>query len=654
MIDKENAKKHSIRIKESGEKHQQKKQELIKQIKKLLPRVIDSDNNLNVKTLEGLVNVSGKTSKTKGYELTFAGKEYADYLADLSTKYELKTERKQSKDFDSTSNVVIRGDNIEALKILYQNYFGKVKMIYIDPPYNLENDEFIYKDNFKVSDKDLIEDFHMDEEDIEFLTNIYGTRAHSGWLAFMYPRLKLARDLLSEDGVIFISIDDGEHAGLKIMCDEIFGEASFVANITRKQSSGSKNDTGPDKIISSTDYILCYSKKEFSFSPILKKNDKTYKHSDEKGAFSPRPLEKQGGGDTLPDRVNLGYSIYHNKATKDVKVKFDYDINREDVYDAPDPKLIKKGYICYRPKKRGTQLGRWRWGPETFLKRYSDGEVFFNGERVSSKDRPSEFLEKYPNSLLLDFINTQGTTRLKELFDGDTMFTFPKPVNLIKHLLISTTEEDDIVLDFFAGSGTTGDAVMQLNAEDGGERRFILVQLDEKLHSKKNKEAYNFCTKNKLEPVISSITIERLNRAGEKIKQEIRGENGKKGDLIRDGHQELPDTGYKVYSLEEKPEILEDGGIFKASKVRNTEDTLINMMCVTLKGLDTPVEEIKKDKIYMAGGEVYVIDVVALQDLRGIDDIESLKINLNGWANIDLDSMFSLSQAFKENLTVVY
>ena len=644
MIDKENAKKHSIRIKESGEKHQQKKQELIKQIKKLLPRIIDSDNNLNIKALEGLVNVSGKTSKTKGYDLTFAGKEYADYLADLSTKYEFKTERKQSKDFENTSNVVIRGDNLNVLKILYQNYFGKVKMIYIDPPYNTKSEEFVYKDDFKVSDKELIEDYGMDEEEQKFLQNTYGTRAHSGWLAFMYPRLKLARELLSKDGMIFISIDDHESANLKIICDGIFGEANFISQITVKSNPGGRDYGG---VALTHDYVLVYSKSIDIEPDLIENKEKVFKYEDELGPFNDLELRNRSVKFNIDNRPNLYYPFYVNPTSAD-KDGF-YEVSLE----------ARKGWTEVFPLvSQGVQTV-WRWGkPKSQMnlntnvkaKKKRDGTFM-----IIKKDRSS--LRRVRSILDDKGVRTErGSLRLKEVFDGEKPFDYPKSDILIKTLveLGAGQDEEALVLDFFAGSGTTGDAVMQLNAEDGGQRKFILIQADEKINRKKNTEAYDYCSKNKLQPVISSVTIERLNRAGEKIRQDIEGKNGKKGNLIKEGHEELPDIGYKVYSLEEKPKILEDGGIFKASKTRSTEDILINMMCVTLKTLETPITEIEKNKIYMAGGEVYVIDQVTPAQLKEVENIESAKINLNGWANIDLNSMFNLSQSFEENLTVIY
>ena len=228
MINKSQAEQNNLNIIDSSQVLQDDKNQIIEKLKQLLPNVINSDNQLDTRALQDVLNIANTTSNNQGYELTFAGKGIAKAKADEPTTKELKVELEQSKDFDNTENVVIRGDNIDTLKILKANYTNKIKMIYIDPPYNTKSENFVYNDNFKKSEAELIKEFGLAEETQNFLSNVYGTRSHSGWLSFMYPRLKIARELLKEDGVIFISIDDNEQANLKIMCDEIFGEGNFV------------------------------------------------------------------------------------------------------------------------------------------------------------------------------------------------------------------------------------------------------------------------------------------------------------------------------------------------------------------------------------------------------------------------------------------
>lgn len=235
MINKSQVEQNNLKILDSSQVLQNDKDQIIAKLKQLLPNVINSDNQLNTQALKDVIDIVNTTSNNQGYELTFAGKGIAKAKADEPTIKELKAELEQSKDFDNTENVVIRGDNIDTLKILRANYTNKIKMIYIDPPYNTKSENFVYNDNFKKNEEELIKEFGLAEETQNFLTNVYGTRSHSGWLSFMYPRLKIARELLKEDDVIFISIDDNEQANLKIICDEIFGEENFVTTLKWKR-----------------------------------------------------------------------------------------------------------------------------------------------------------------------------------------------------------------------------------------------------------------------------------------------------------------------------------------------------------------------------------------------------------------------------------
>lgn len=304
-----------------------------------------------------------------------------------------------------------------------------------------------------------------------------------------------------------------------------------MGQITRKQSSGSKNDTGNNRVITSADYILIYGKSSFVFNPFLVKNAKKFNRKDEEGNYSLRILEKQGGGDTLPERPSMGYSIYYNEKVNDVKLLFDYDLNNSPVYEPQNEELLNKGYVCYRPQPRGSgdmALGRWRWGDGTFIEKFNANVVHFENGRVYAKERETEYIEKFPESVLLDYINTQGTNDLKQIF-ADKVFDFPKPVNLIKFLLSLGTSSDSLVLDFFSGSATTAHAVMQLNAEDGGKRKYIMVQLPEQTPEKSEARNAGYNT-------ICEIGKERIRRAGTKIQAE---------------HPEATiDTGFRVLRLD--------------------------------------------------------------------------------------------------------
>ncbi|QUE32184.1 site-specific DNA-methyltransferase [Francisella philomiragia] len=491
----------------------------IDKLKQLFPDVF-SQGQINFEKLQAVLG-ERICEDEEHYKFTWHGKKKAEHEATKTRSTgTLRPVKADSKHWDSTNNIFIEGDNLEVLKLLQKSYHNKIKMIYIDPPYNTGKD-FVYKDNYK----DNLTNYkkitgQVDGEGMVISSNTDKSgRYHTDWLNMMYPRLKLARNLLKDDGVIFISIDDNEQANLKKMCDEIFGEDNFVGNITRKQSSGSKNDTGYNKIVSTTDSILCYARMNFVFYPIRVKPNKKYQYSDEYGRYDVRALEMQGGDDTLPLRNKMGYSIYYHAEIKRVVIKHDYDLKNQNVYEYPCENLLSQGYVCYRPRKRGNEYGIWRWGKETFLDKYASGDVYFDNTRVYLKEREVEYIDKYPDSLVVDYLNTHGTNELKHIFNGRKIFSFPKPVSLIRYLTSLSVSKNDIILDFFAGSGTTGDAVMQLNAEDGGNRKYICVQLDEPICEKDNKEAFNFCTdpKNNFKPVISSITKERLRRAGDKI-----------------------------------------------------------------------------------------------------------------------------------------
>ncbi len=424
-----------------------------------------------------------------------------------------------------SGNKIIHGDNLEALKALLPEYEGRVKCIYIDPPYNTGNEGWIYNDNVNSPKirKWLGQVVGKEAEDL--------TR-HDKWLCMMYPRLKLLHRLLREDGAIFISIDDNEQANLKLICDEIFGSGNFVGQIARKQSSGAKNDTSDGRLISISDYIICYKKNHFRFKPFKIENTKKFKLQDELGFFSIRALEMQGGGDTLPERSKMGYSIYYNKETNDVKLLFDYDLNKDPVYEEPNKEFLEQGYECYRPRKRDMALGIWRWGDETFMKRFKNNGVYFSKDRVFMKERATDYVEKYPESLLTDFLNALGTNELKEIFN-QRVFDFPKPLGLLTFIFSIVTNKNSIILDSFAGSGTTAHAVLNLNKSDGGNRKFILVEMED---------------------YAESITAERVRRV---IKGYGEGKNSVEG------------TGGDFNYYELGPEMLIDGNINENQPVEN-------------------------------------------------------------------------------------
>ena len=613
MIPIDAARRHGFTVSDgSDDSHEA----LVSKLRMLLPGVITEDGLVDVNALQNVVGKERVTTNDQRHELRFAGKGVAGYLAGTPTDMELKTERGQSKDFDATSNVVIKGDNLDVLKILRKSYYGLIKAVYIDPPYNIDKDDFVYNDNFKKNESELIEELGLDQETIERFQELYGTKTHSGWLAFMYPRLRMAERLLADEGVIFISIDDHEHASLKLMCDGVFGESNFVGNIVWE--GGRKNDS---KFLSvATDYILVYAKNLLS----LKANHTTWRlrkegidaiynkaenlkrlHGTGYVAMTKDLREWYGG----MDKKNPAWKNRHYKSIDEKGVFFPGDISWPGgggpKYEVIHPRTGKPVKV----PKTG-----WRFPQKSEMdKRILEGRVEF-GQDEARVPQYKRYLHEIEGQVMSNVIYKDRRAAKKALDSilAENVFNDPKDVGVLEDILRLTTQKSDIILDFFAGSGSTGEAVMRLNAEDGGTRKFILVQIDEEI-KKGKKEAIEFCTKNRLDPVISSITIERLNRVGETIKKE---------------HQNV-DIGYKTFSLKTRPKIVSDRSqeiLLSASHTnRNTADTLFNMLWSTGKPLDTPITTVIGDKLYEIDGEMYVLGNVDLS--KYVDR----KINVDGW-----------------------
>ena len=423
-------------------------------------------------------------------------------------------------DWDNTQNLYIEGDNLEVLKLLQKSYLGKVKMIYIDPPYNTGND-FVYHDDFAMSADEYAEaSGAVDELGNKYIKNMDSNgRFHSDWCSMMYSRLMVARTLLSEDGVIFISIDDNEVENLRKICDEVWGENNFVTNIVWQSTAGS--NTGTD-IVTVTENILVYTKNRnvFKFNGKLS-DENSYTLSDEyeniRGKYSLDKVDRRRVGShysealnypiTMPDgslRYPGGYSEKSAEGWNYLwsKTKVDWG--------------LKNGFIVFKQNN-----GVWN----VYNKRYS---------KVDNEGNVIERSTPYRNLITSDICNTaQGTAEIRNLF-GNRFFDFPKPTKIINILLntVVRKDKDSIILDFFSGSATTAHAVMQLNAEDGGNRKFIMVQLPEETpeDSEARKAGYN---------TIPEIAKERIRRAGKKIKEESPLTTA---DL---------DTGFRVFRLDE-------------------------------------------------------------------------------------------------------
>lgn len=494
------------------------------------------------------------------YQFTWPDKRAAVRLANAPTTMTLRPCREESVDFDNTENLYIEGDNLDVLKVLRETYLGKVKMIYIDPPYNTGND-FVYNDDFAQGKGEFEETSGLFDEEgnqtvdpMQRNTESNG-RFHTDWLNMIYPRLKVARDLLTDDGVIFISIDDCELENLRKICNEIFGESNFIAQCVRKRRDSQANLS--KNISPIHEYVVIYAK---HYGDILNKvsaniDESAYKNpdNDPRGAYVTMPCTNKGG------------------AVYTVKTPTGAEITEE-----------------------------WRFKKETYNALLADNRLVFprGGE---GKPRYKLFLsEKKAEGQLantwLDTLasNQEATREIKEIFNDKLLFDTPKPVGLLVFCIQLATKKDSIILDFFSGSAATAHAVMKLNAEDGGNRKFIMVQLPEKTEEKS--EAYKAGYKN-----ICEIGKERIRRAGKKVKEEA----GLQAQNL--------DTGFRVLKLDSSnmedvyytPEEFTLGSLFAENLKadRSNEDLLFQVM------LELGIElSAKIETKQIAGKTVYFVD----------------------------------------------
>ena len=472
----------------------------------------------------------------EAYEFTWVGKKEAIVEANRPIRKTLRPVPEKSKDWQKTENLYIEGDNLEALKLLQEAYLGQVKMIYIDPPYNTGND-FIYNDTFKMSEEELAEGMGLfDEEGNKRFTENSATnpRFHSDWCSMIYSRLLVAKKLLSEDGVVFISIDENELTNLRKISDEVFGSRNFVVQIIWKKRSTPPND---QVIGAAHEYIVVYAKDAFTVKLNLRKR------TDEQNARYQNPDNHPKGpwasGD-LSANVKGG--------------RFVQSLN----YPIINPNT---GEAHYPPNN-----GNWRFSKEKVDELLRNNEIFF-GKDGKGRPKLKRFLSDIKDGItytsLWDFVplNTVGSAEMTEIFGNLSVFENPKPTGLIKEILALGSDKNTTILDFFSGSATTAHAVMQMNAEDGGHRRFIMIQLPEKTDEKSEAKKAGFDT-------ICDIGEERIRRAGEKIKEE--------SPLTT---KEL-DTGFRVFRVDDS----------------NMKDVYYSADALSQDVLDGMISNIKEDR----------------------------------------------------------
>lgn len=481
--------------------------------------------------IDKLLNLCGEyiDEDFEKYKFEWKGKAECYRIAQKRSTGTLRPCPKESVNFDTTNNLYIEGDNLEVLKLLQTSYYRKVKMIYIDPPYNTGND-FVYEDDFTDP---MAKYKEVTQQTTKSNPETMG-RFHTNWLNMMYPRLRLASNLLRDDGVIFISIDDNEEHNLRKLCDEVFGEENFVSKFIWINNERGRSI---DKYISNTnDFILMYAKSIDSLSINFKRESgehllKEYNLKDDISYYKKGdPLYNNNSKFNIETRPNLVYSIYINKTTNEKRCIDEKYKGDNGLWILPQDNKLGNEWIKVVPPLRNTNglIGCWRWSiskfmaeneQELILEQLNSGKyMFFSKNRLTGDN---EKLSKYKN-IIQNITSASATTEVVNVLDGK-YFDHPKPTNLIKILCDIGLSSNDIVLDFFSGSGTTAHAVMQLNAEDGGNRKFICVQLPELCDEKS--EAFKNGYKN-----ICEIGKERIRRAGAKIN---------KGD-----------TGFKVFKLD--------------------------------------------------------------------------------------------------------
>lgn len=495
--------------------------ELAEQLAELVPEAV-ADGKIDVLKLQELL-AQDAADTTERFGLFWPGKSRALRIAQMPTTATLRPEPEKSKDWDTTKNVFIEGDNLEVLKILQKHYHGKIKMIYIDPPYNTGKD-FVYSDNYKEGLGSYLEwTMQVSEEGRKIATNSETEgRFHSNWLTMMYPRLKLSRNLLSEEGVVFISIDDNEQDNLKKLCNEIFGEANFVAQLPTIMNLKGNNDQFG--FAGTHEYTFVYAK---NISTVqlnqfaVEDGALEAWEEDSKGLFKKGANLKATGADApRAKRPNMYFPLY---------VSPNLEISLE-----PKPEWLE-----VLPVTDGQDV-RWRWSREKFMNEQDDVIVVPSGDSYTfyKKQRPAlgDVPTSKPKSTFYkpDYSSGNGTAVVKRLFDGKKVFDNPKPLSLIEDFIQIGLGNDGVVLDLFAGSATVAHAVMDMNSKDQGRRSFISVQLPEPTEEESDAKQLGFLN-------IADISRERIRRAGQGLKSS--------GGLLTDiAHS---DTGFRSYRLSE-------------------------------------------------------------------------------------------------------
>jgi adenine-specific DNA-methyltransferase len=616
----------------------------LNKLKKIIPEAF-TENKIDWEKLKATL-AEDIEFKNERYVLNWAGKSDAFRVLQSSTTATLVPDKDESVNFDTTENIFIEGENLEVLKVLQKSYFGKIKMIYIDPPYNTGNDNFIYPDKFsetkeeylsRIGDKD--ETGYLTREGLFRKNSKDSGHYHSNWLSMMYPRLFLARNLLRDDGVIFVSIDDNEVHNLRLLMNEVFGEENFVGQITVQSNPRGRQS---EKFFATVhDYIIVYARNTDSFiiagAELSEKQLSEFKFEDKKNRkYRLLGLRQRGSASLREERPFMYFPIYVNANTNKISLTKSDNFN-----------------ICVVPKKSTGQDGRWMWSKE---------KVLSNIERIESKlisirneydvfvrdylEKEGEKRKSKIKTIWIDKLyNTQnGTTEVKNIFDGKKIFDFPKGVNLLNTIIEMIPLDDaDICLDFFPGSATIAHAVLDLNKKDNGNRKFICIQLPEKCDE--SSEAYKADYK-----TIAEIGKERIRRVINKIKKDQSG----KLDLY--GNAEKQDLGFKVFKLqksnfkiwrtriETEEQLVEQlqQHLEPLDENAKTEDVLYELLLKSGVSLTAKIEE--KNGFYLVNDNeiALILEKVDKEIIKTVIDAKPQKV-------ITIDRLFNNNDQFKTN-----
>ena len=511
----------------------------VNKISELFPNCV-SEGKINFEILKQELSKDIIEETKEKYELTWVGKKESIVNANTPIEKTLRPLKEKSLNFDNTKNIYIEGDNLETLKILQESYLNKIKMIYIDPPYNTGSDGFVYNDKFNLTVEKLVDILDINEEEARRINNMTNNKSssHSAWLTFMYPRLYLAKQLLSNDGIILISIDDNEYSNLKLLCDSIFGEENFIGTATwEKRTKCQNTETSKDQFQSKIEYILLYSKiSNVKHFRLLKKSEKIYNKEDEKGIYREKKLEEMSSAG-IRGRETMIFPIFGIKPSD------------------------------------GKQ---WKYGKEFISEYIKREDLFIKNNKIFLKirpnDEPNDVFDPFWSHLFdKDVYGTaeSGKNELKDLFESnDIDFETVKPTRLIKNLIFHMNINDGFILDFFGGSSTTADAIMQLNSEyEDINIKYVLVQLPELINNSFKLYQMGFKT-------IDEFGQERIRRAAKKIKEETNPniDYGFKHYTIKDVNTNVLDKLEKF----EPNYVISDGSILDEFGINAVLTTWMN------------------------------------------------------------------------------